>query len=127
MELRKACVKAGRDGIMNDPEHFHNAVMYKGFHFMDPYHEAAFNRMLLDLDSEIKKRSLATVSWAVGTGTLRLCGKQVMWNMGEQVLPLSRRMISYFNSCKYSDTVTETEMTFRTFTIDWEAVGRDFG
>jgi hypothetical protein len=127
MELRKWCLKADRDGILNDPEHFHNAVLYKGFHFMDPYLEAQFNRMLLDLNTEIKKKSLAMVSWAVGTGALRLQGKQFLWNMGEQVLPLSRTMISYFNSCKYTDTVTEVEMTIGKFTIDWEAVGRTFG
>jgi hypothetical protein len=127
LELRKWAMKADRDGIMNDPEHFHNAVMYKGFHFMDPWHEAQFNRMLLDLDAEIKKKSLATVSWAVGTGALRLCGRQFLWNMGEQVLPLSRRMISYFHSVRYTDTVTEVEMTLGKFTIDWEAVGKNFG
>jgi hypothetical protein len=127
LELRKWCMKADRDGIMNDPEHFHNAVMYTGFHFLDPYQEAQFNRMVLDLDIEIKKRSLAMVSWAVGTGALRLGGMQIGWKMGEQVLPLSRKMISYFHSCRYTDTVTEEEMTLGKFSIDWNALGRNLG
>jgi hypothetical protein len=124
LELRKWCLKVGRDGILNDPEHFHNAVLYKGFYFMDPYQQAQFNRMMHDLDDEIRKKSLATVSWAVGTGALRLSGTPFPWNMGEHVLPLSRKMISYFHSCQYTDTVSEVEMTLGTFTIDWAAVGR---
>jgi hypothetical protein len=40
--------EAGRDGLMDVPEHFHNAVMYHegGFHFVSPQHEAFFLRVL---------------------------------------------------------------------------------
>jgi hypothetical protein len=123
-QLRRYCIEEGVDGIMNVPEHFHNAVMYKGFCFLDPYHQGQFNRMLLDLDGEIRHRSLAQVSWAVGSGALRLDGANFKWNMGEHIYPLSARAISYFNSCHYTDTVVEQEIALGKYTIDWDAVGR---
>jgi hypothetical protein len=123
-EIRRLSLIAKRDGIMNIPEHFHNAVLYKGFYFIDPYHQALFNRMLLDLDAEIKRTSLTKVSWAVGTGALRLDGESWSWNLGEQIFPLSRKAISYFNSCHYTDTVTEHEMNCGKFTIEWAQLGR---
>jgi hypothetical protein len=126
-ELRRMCLAAKRDGILNVPEHFHNAVMYKGFYFIDPYHQAQFNRMLIDLDSEIKRTSLAKVSWAVGTGALRLDGEICVWNLGEQIFPLGRKTISYFNSCHYTDTVAEQEINWGKFTIDWSALGSGLG
>jgi hypothetical protein len=43
--------------------------------------------------------------------------------LGEQIFPLSRKTISYFNSCHYTDTVTEQEMSWGKFTIEWAALG----
>ena len=126
-ELKRYCKAAKRDGIMNVPEHFHNAVMYHGFYFIDPYNQAIFNRMLLDLEPEIKAKSLAAVSWAVGTGALRLDNKEFSWNLGEQILPFTMMAVSYFNSCHYTDAVTECEMSLGKFQIVWEDVGRDLG
>lgn len=123
-ELKRYCKAAKRDGIMNIPEHFHNAVMYHGFYFIDPYNQAIFNRMLLDLEPEIQARSLADVSWAVGTGALRLDDKEYAWNLGEQILPLTMTAVSYFNSCHYTDAITECEMSLGKFRIAWEDVGK---
>jgi hypothetical protein len=126
-EIRRLCIAAQRDGIFNIPEHFHNAIMYKGFYFVDPYNQAEFNKMALDLSGEIRVKGLARVTWAVGTGALRLDEQPWEWKAGEQICPFSRRCFSYFHSCHYTDIVAEHEIQIGRFTIDWNAVGSKLG
>ena len=121
--IRSLCIINRRDGIMNVPEHFHNAVMYNGFFFLDPENEAHFEKMKEDLTDDIKNYGLAAVSWAVGIGALRLDGKKYLWNPGEQVYPLSRPTFAYFNSLNYTEKVDKIFGKLPSFTIDWKSIG----
>lgn len=43
----------GRDGLLNVPEHFHNALIYsnKDFFFLNPAFEAKLRRLIGDLNA----------------------------------------------------------------------------
>lgn len=119
--IRRLCIINHRDGIMNIPEHFHNAVFYEGFIFIDPVSQGSFEKMKIDLQDDIEKYGLAAVSWAIGIGALRLGGKQYKWNLGEQIFPLSTKVFSYFNSYDFTETVDKVIMSLPKFDIDWKS------
>lgn len=119
-ELRKLSLNNSDDGIVNIPEHFHNAFMYQGFYFLDPINQGIFNKMIKDLKVDIREKGLGNVSWAVGVGALKLDGKPYPWNPGEFVCPLSNRMIAYFDSFHYTNAVSICMKNTGLFTIDWQ-------
>lgn len=63
---------SNRDGMINTPEHFHNAFLYEGFMFLDAIDQAYFEKICEDLDKDIKEKGLAAVSWAIFLGFLRM-------------------------------------------------------
>ncbi|KAK8883331.1 hypothetical protein M9Y10_045981 [Tritrichomonas musculus] len=119
--IRRLCIINHRDGIMNVPEHFHNAVFYEGFTFLDPVNQGYFEKMKYDLTDDIQKNGLASVSWAIGIGALRLGGEPFKWNPGEQIFPLSRKTFTYFNSHDFTEIVDNVIKTCPKFEIDWES------
>ena len=106
---------------MNIPEHFHCAVLYEGFVFVDPFIQGSFERMKCDLKNDIQKYGLSKVSWAIGVGAMKLGGEQYKWNPGEQVFPLSKRTFAYFNSCAFAEIVDDAIRTLPKFEIDWNS------
>ncbi len=89
-----------KDGFMDIPDHFHGAVMYTHkFLFFNPAHEAVLQAMLRDL----KKYSLADLSWGVITGTIlnKKTGRPQVYAPSEQIFPLSDFMQRYFRTRKY--------------------------
>lgn len=121
--IRRLCIMNGRDGILNVPEHFHNAYLYEGFIFIDPEVQGSFVKMKNDLKDDIQKVGLATVSWAIGMGCIKLGGETYKWNPGEQILPLSKKTFSYFNSCDFTEIVDNVISTSPKFVIDWNSTG----
>ena len=99
--LVKLSRHAGREGSVNNPEHFHNAFMYENFMFLNPTDEGRFQKMKKDLDQDLRKMGLSCVSWAIYLGFLKENGKSVHWDLKEQVLPLSIRMALYFHKISY--------------------------
>ena len=123
--LVKCALKSKRDGIVNSPEHFHNAFMYEGFLFLNPSDEGKFCAMKRDLQEDIKTKSLAAVSWAIYLGFLRFTDKdgnetKVKWEAREQAFPLSDNLKSYFNSPDYKSTVISEMNRNGHFHIIWE-------
>ncbi|KAA6386849.1 MAG: hypothetical protein EZS28_017623 [Streblomastix strix] len=58
-----------QDCIINMPEHFHNAYLYKEyFRFINPMFEAFFQTLLSDLLPDINRFGLATVAFCVSMG-----------------------------------------------------------
>jgi hypothetical protein len=112
----------GRDGIVNVPEHFHNAVLYasEDFHFLNPEDEGRFAKISEDLRPDFEERGMATVSWAVSLGFLLCDGKQFVWAAHEQVLPFSRMMAGYFQSQEYRKIVQATQESCGQFRICWD-------
>ena len=123
--LVKCALLSKRDGIVNSPEHFHNAFMYEGFLFLNPSDEGKFCAMKRDLQEDIKTKSLAAVSWAIYLGFLRCTDKdgnetKVKWEAREQAFPLSDNLKSYFNSPDYKSTVISEMNKNGHFHIIWE-------
>jgi hypothetical protein len=116
----KLAVERGRDGLVNVPEHFHNAFLYENFKFLNPDDEGRFQRLSCDLKSDIKERGLAMVSWAICLGFLRCAGEKVLWDMREQMLPLSDTLKLYFTSKQYLAAVETKRRSTGPFTIRWD-------
>ncbi|KAJ1549623.1 hypothetical protein HK096_011262, partial [Nowakowskiella sp. JEL0078] len=57
---------ADRDGLMNFPDHFHNAYLYRkqGWIFINPAFEGYFRALCENLEQDIKRHGLSFISWA---------------------------------------------------------------
>lgn len=117
-------VKHNRDGIINVPEHFHNALLYEKFMFLNPVDEGEFEKMKNDLENDINERGLAAVSWAIYLGFLQKDGVVYKWDPHEQIFPLTKKLFKYFNSAGYKDIVKEKLKQTAKYSINWsEAEG----
>ncbi|ELP91917.1 hypothetical protein EIN_399470 [Entamoeba invadens IP1] len=113
----------GRDGIMNTPEHWHNAFMYYSsshFHFLNPAFEGFFRSINESVRKDIEKYRLSSVAWAIAQGKLRyrVTGEQIKWINLEQVCPLSKKMINYFSE-EYQSIVMRYYHP-KDYYIDWD-------
>lgn len=138
MLLQQLCEKRDRDGVLNIPEHWHNAYVYSrmrwSYHFLNPAFEGFFLSTRIALEKDLKERGLAMVAWAVNLGLLRCRVPQEMVNKGvdplttfaikwvgqEQVTAAKPKLLEYFSSSGYKDMVrkyTRPEL----FYIDWSA------
>ena len=118
--LTAISMNAGRDGIVNNPEHFHNAYLYEGFLFLNPTDQGIFQKMIKDLTPDIKEYKLSVVSWAIYLGFLTENGEKFTWNLHEQVLPLSMRMVKYFHRRAYRREVKRSKDEHGPFKINWK-------
>ncbi|EAY07195.1 hypothetical protein TVAG_050100 [Trichomonas vaginalis G3] len=114
------CTKSERDGIVNTPEHFHNAFIYEGFLFLDADVEGNFRAMKRDLASDIQNRGLAAVSWAIYLGFLRENDTPVKWKPEEQAFAISEQFKRYFDSPSYNSAVNEAENSRGKYHLVWE-------
>jgi len=136
--LQQLCEKRNRDGVLNIPEHWHNAYVYSrmrwSYHFLNPAFEGFFLSTRTALEKDIKERGLAMVAWAVKLGLLRcrvppeLLAEGddatttcvIRWVGQEQVTSSKQKLIKYFESPKYKELVkkyTRPDL----FYIDWSA------
>jgi hypothetical protein len=89
-----------KDGFLDIPDHMHGAIMYsKKFKFFDPAHEGIIRAVGRDL----RKYSLSDISWGGLTGTIidLSTNKPAIYDPGEQIHYVSKRMKKYFNSKRY--------------------------
>lgn len=117
--------KHKKDGILNTPQHFHNAYFYRGFFFVDPKIYGTFLRMVSDLKQDIEKHGIALVSWVIYMGFLRSKEHPFKWEPKDQVYPITWRMWSYFLSPSYIRDTTVAEMNAGPFTVDWIAANSE--
>jgi nucleotide-binding universal stress UspA family protein len=111
-------VRVKKEGIMNRPQHYHNAKFYhEKFKFLDPVREGRLIALIRDTEDH----NLADVGWAVYHGCLvdEISGQAAPWEGGILVSPLAERLRRYFASRLYHDIVWETVANSR-FRIDWE-------
>jgi hypothetical protein len=118
--LRDQVAAHGRDGILNVPEHFHNAFLYEGFQFLNPEDEGRFLRISADLARDIQDKGIAAVSWAIYLGFLRCDGQLARWDPHEQIFPLSTAMQSYLKCPDYLEVVEAHKGACGHFEIMWE-------
>jgi len=106
------------DGLLNIPEHYHNAVFYsKLFKYFNPYTEGQFLAMQRDL----RMAGLFKAAWAVELDCVieKKTGKPWKWFTDEQVLFVSKRLEKYFESKEYRARVEEAEQSHE-FEIDFD-------
>lgn len=116
----KQALQNKRDGIVNMPEHFHNAFLYEGFQFLNPDDEGEFQKMKADLREDIEQRGLAAVSWAIYLGFLRKGDNVSKWDPQEQLFPLSHKMQKYFHLSGYDDIVKSKLQQTEKYYIKWD-------
>eukprot|EP00698_Gefionella_okellyi_P000171 TRINITY_DN1014_c0_g3_i3.p2 TRINITY_DN1014_c0_g3~~TRINITY_DN1014_c0_g3_i3.p2 ORF type:complete len:174 (-),score=60.42 TRINITY_DN1014_c0_g3_i3:377-898(-) len=120
--LAHACTIRRRDGIMNIPEYFHNALLYSPqFQFINPAFEGMFRSILAAVTPALEQYGLAAVSWAVAEGKLidMHRNRRYQWQPEEQVRALSARMKAYFDSQAYQQVLQQSVDTER-FVLRWD-------
>jgi hypothetical protein len=96
----------GKDGLLNFPEYFHNAVIYSpAFRFFSPAREGRFRALRRDLEAF----SMAAASWAVDEGRVREepGDAVVRWEPAEMVAPISHDVRRYLDSAGYAAAVED--------------------
>jgi len=115
--LVQMALRLGRQGLMNRPQHYHNAKFYhEMFKFLDPVREGRLIALIRDTEDG----NLADVSWAVYHGCLldAATGETVPWEGGILICPLSNPLRRYFASRAYHDVVWET-VANTSYRVDW--------
>ncbi len=104
LKLLKALAKSnGFAGILNFPQYFHNAYLYRQhFQFYHPAKEATLYALARDLEP----LSISQMSWAIEGGCVinSTSGKPFEWESDVQILPLSPEISRYFASQWYRTT-----------------------
>jgi len=105
------CGRLRTAGLLNIPEHFHNAQMYSGqFLFLNPDDEArriAIARDLLD------QCTLSQASWAIDLGCVLENNKIFEWHGSEQIIALDRDLKEYIHGRDYKKRVKEQSANFQ--------------
>jgi hypothetical protein len=96
----------GKDGLLNFPEYFHNAVIYSpAFRFISPAREGRFQALRRDLGA----LSLAEASWAVESGRVleEPAGAPFRWEPAEMVAAISHDVRRYLDAADYGRGVED--------------------
>ena len=101
--LRLMATRLECDGLMNNPQQFHNASLYgKAMKFVDPVDEGT----LRALERDLADLPIAEASHAIGEGAVREVGGDTFrWKGHPQVLPIGLSMQVYFEHDDYRATV----------------------
>lgn len=94
----------GKDGLVNLPEYFHNAVFYSAmFHFLSPDRQGRFEALRRDLG----RLHVAVASAAVAEGRVidLRSGEPFAWEPAEMIAPLGEPLKHYLCSADYSQAV----------------------
>lgn len=105
-----------KDGILNFPQYYHNAVIYSEiFKFYNPY----MHGILKALEKSFSRYSLAQASFAVSLGCVKNLrdGDYFKWKAEELILPLSLNLRQYFESKEYENIFRNTMKEY-SFDID---------
>jgi len=100
------CIRLRTDGLLNIPEHYHNAAFYsRNFCYFNPESEGYFQAIRRDLSAY----GIYNISWAFEWGCIyeKNSGNNWKWFTDEQILPVSERMMEYFDSRAYKKKVEE--------------------
>jgi hypothetical protein len=117
--LMALCTKRRLAAIVNFPQFFHNAYLYRDyFHFYDPVREAD----ILALHRDLSPLPLADMSWAIEAGCVRMTpgGEKLAWVSTAQLLPMHEAITDYFASDWYHRCAHEALENQR-YTLDREA------
>lgn len=96
-----------RDGLVNHPQYFHNAVFYRDdYYFIDPKRQGELLAMFRDL----ARYPIGVVSQAIADGRLVDVRQQMRmdWDAEEMVCPIQERLNDYFQGREYREVVEAT-------------------
>ena len=105
-------------GLLNTPDHFHNAYLYSRiFYYVNPEHQAWFEALKRDL----KGYPLHVISWAIEWNLVidEKQGKPLEWVIGQQIVPLNAELKKLFKSDEYRSYVKEKRKDYK-FRLDYE-------
>jgi acetoin utilization deacetylase AcuC-like enzyme len=124
--LRMMSERVECDGLMNIPEHYHNAYFYsKQMLFFSPYDQGTFEAMKRDL----RGLPLVETSGAIDDGLLRAlhpprrATELVRWEGRPQVMPTKRSLNAYFARQSYIRAVGKAREAVRFWLASPAAVG----
>jgi hypothetical protein len=117
MATRLAC-----DGLVNNPQGFHNANLYgRAMKFVDPVEEGRFRA----LERDLADLSLPVASSAVAMGRVReVDGDTLRWQGRPQVLAINLPLQAYFEHDHYRSTVKHVRDSTRFLVEDGELQDR---
>ncbi len=110
------CLRLKTDGLLNIPEHYHNAAFYsRSFNYFNPQTEGYYQAIRRDLS----QYGIYHISWAIFWECLieKNSGEYWKWFTDEQIMPVSEKIVVYFESAEYRKRVQETSDSVR-FQID---------
>ena len=112
--LRLMAVRLERDGLMNNPEHFHNGHLYgKVMRFLRPDDEAVLRAIERDLGDV----PLVELSAAINDGRVveATSGEVLRWSARSQVLAVTPRLQAYFAADVYQRQLEQrlSELQYR--------------
>ena len=113
------CIRLKTDGLINIPEHYHNAAFYsRHFSYFNPETEGYFRAIRRDLANQ----GLNTITWAMEWDCVveAKSGNTWKWITDDQILPVSPKMESYFKSKAYKNSVEEYSQKVKFFIDDDE-------
>ena len=99
-------------GLINTPEHYHNAKFYsKIFKYVNPETQAKF----LALTKDMKHMSVDMVTWAVEWGcvTDKESNQPFVWIVDKQIVPMDVRLKKIFNSNDYTRYVNKLMKNYK--------------
>ncbi|KAI8803442.1 hypothetical protein BJ742DRAFT_857589 [Cladochytrium replicatum] len=108
--------KKARDGLLNTPENFHNALLNssKGWKFINPAFQGYVEALVDNLHEDIKKHGVPAVSFAFLFGLVKdQFGVTEVWTTQDQLLPTSKTAQTYFDSRAYKQLVKLFFQKFR--------------
>jgi hypothetical protein len=102
------------DGVINHPERYHTALIFrkrKRYFFYSPYKEAEMNALVRDLG----RLDMCTASHLIESGRVFDCANDrvFQWQGEEQILPIAKPLRDYFSHGEYARIVEEYSTKLR--------------
>ena len=98
-------------GLINTPEHYHNAKFYsKIFRYVNPDTQAKFLALLRDL----KHISIDKLTWAIEWGCVndKTSNQPFVWIVDKQIVPMDVRLKKIIQGNEYSKYVNKQKKTY---------------
>jgi hypothetical protein len=106
-----AARRLGLLGVVNIPDHFHNAYFYsKIFHYVNPKDQAKLMAIIRDTQG----RHISNVAWAIERGLLidKKKNQPFKWFIEKQVFPLTKEWRRLYNSKEYKEYVKKKQKKY---------------
>jgi hypothetical protein len=109
-----ATKRLGLKGIVNIPDHYHNAFFYSRiFYFEKPKNQA---RLLAVMDTT-RKMSVGEAAWLIEQEKIidKSTGMPFKWEIARQILPLEKKWRKLYQSSVYKNHVTRIQKNYNLF------------